>query len=125
MKTFNKISKLALKVACLAALAGPFMVSSCTETIIEEHYYENDYDDSDIWEQLNALIGKVYDLEQKMNSELKTLKDLLKGKIFITDVKNDVSTGLTLVELSNGVKKPSAGKSGRRFCVFEDSAAIP
>ena len=102
MKTFNKISKLALKVACLAALAGPFMVSSCTETIIEEHYYENDYDDSDIWEQLNALIGKVYDLEQKMNSELKTLKDLLKGKIFITDVKNDVSTGLTLVELSNG-----------------------
>ena len=102
MKTFNKISKLALKVACLAALAGPFMVSSCTETIIEEHYYENNYDDSDIWEQLNALIGKVYDLEQKMNSELKTLKDLLKGKIFIIDVKNDVSTGLTLVELSNG-----------------------
>ena len=50
MKTFNKISKLALKVACLAALAGPFMVSSCTETIIEEHYYENDYDDSDIWD---------------------------------------------------------------------------
>ena len=102
MKTFNKFSKSILKVACLAVLAGPFMVSSCTETIIEEHYYENDYDDSGIWDQLNALIGQVYNLEQKMNSEIKTLKDLLKGKIFITDVKNDVSSGLTIVELSNG-----------------------
>lgn len=102
MKTFNKFSKSILKVACLAVLAGPFMVSSCTETIIEEHYYENDYDDSGIWDQLNALIGQVYNLEQKMNSEIKTLKDLLKGKIFITNVKNDVSSGLTIVELSNG-----------------------
>ena len=102
MKIFNKFSKSILKVACLAVLAGPFMVSSCTETIIEEHYYENDYDDSGIWDQLNALIGQVYNLEQKMNSEIKTLKDLLKGKIFITDVKNDVSSGLTIVELSNG-----------------------
>ena len=102
MKTFNKFSKPILKVACLAVLAGPFMVSSCTETIIEEHYYENDYDDSGIWDQLNALIGQVYNLEQKMNSEIKTLKDLLKGKIFITNVKNDVSSGLTIVELSNG-----------------------
>ena len=102
MKIFNKFSKSILKVACLAVLAGPFMVSSCTETIIEEHYYENDYDDSGIWDQLNALIGQVYNLEQKMNSEIKTLKDLLKGKIFITNVKNDVSSGLTIVELSNG-----------------------
>lgn len=87
--------------ACLALAAGTLSVS-CTETIVEEHYHENPYDDTAIWEQINLLIGKVYDLEEKMNSEFKTLKDLLNGKIFITKVSNDVSTGLTLVELSNG-----------------------
>ena len=101
MKILKNLSKSLLKVVCLVALTVPLMVS-CTKTIVEEYYYENDYDDTKIWENLNLLIGKVYDLEQKFNSEIKTLQDLLKGKVFITEVTQDTSTGVTVVTLSNG-----------------------
>ena len=101
MKTLKRISNSILKAMCLAALACPMAVS-CTETIIEEHYYENNYDDTDIWNSINILIGQIYDLEQKMNSEIKTLQDLLKGKIFITDISTDTTSGVTVVTLSNG-----------------------
>ena len=78
------------------------MMVSCTETIIEEHYYENDYDDSELWEKLNLLIGEVFDLKQNINAEIKTLKDLIKGMVYVTEVKTDTVTGATLVTLSNG-----------------------
>lgn len=78
------------------------MMVSCTETIIEEHYYENDYDDSELWEKLNLLIGEVFDLKQNINAEIKTLKDLIKGMVYVTEVKTDTVTGATVVTLSNG-----------------------
>lgn len=102
MKKLMTLTKSLFMAAGLVALAGPMMVSCTETTIVEEHYYENDYDDSELWEKLNILIGDVYDLEQKLNSEIKTLQDLLKGKVFITEVSTDASTGVTVVTLSNG-----------------------
>ena len=101
MKALMKSAKALLMAMCLAVVAGPMMVS-CTETIIEEHYYENEYDDSELWEKVNLLIGEVFDLKQNLNAEIKTLKDLLKGMIYVKDVSTDPSTGITVVTLSNG-----------------------
>lgn len=103
MKALMKSAKALLMAMCLAVVAGPMMVS-CTETIIEEHYYENEYDDSELWEKVNLLIGEVFDLKQNLNAEIKTLKDLLKGMIYVKDVSTDPSTGITVVTLSNGEK---------------------
>jgi hypothetical protein len=101
MKALMKSAKALLMAMCLAVVAGPMMVS-CTETIIEEHYHENEYDDSELWEKVNLLIGEVFDLKQNLNAEIKTLKDLLKGMIYVKDVSTDPSTGITVVTLSNG-----------------------
>ena len=68
------------------------------------------YDDSavrgeinDIEEQLGLLVDKVLELEQQLNGEIRTLKDLLAGKILINDVSTNASNGITTVTLSNGV----------------------
>ena len=103
MKTLMKLAKSLLLTLCMGALAAPMMVS-CTETIIEEHYYENEYDDSELWEKVNLLIGEVFDLKQNINAEIKTLKDLIKGMVYVTEVKTDTVTGITVVTLSNGEK---------------------
>lgn len=93
MKTFKKLAKALLKAACLGAVALP-MVQSCTEAV--------PYDDTEIRDKIDLIIDRIYDLEQKMNAEIKTIKDLLDGKVFITDISTDASTGITTVKLSNG-----------------------
>ena len=81
------------RAAMCAVLALP-LATACTT--IEE------YDDSEIKEQIDLIINKIYELEQKMNSEIQALKDMLAGKIMITSVSTDASTGITTVSLSNG-----------------------
>lgn len=93
MKTFKTIAKALLKAACLGAVALP-MVQSCTEVA--------PYDDTEIRDRIDLIIDRIYDLEQKMNAEIKTIKDLLNGKVFITEVSTDSATGITTVKLSNG-----------------------
>ena len=93
MKTFKKLAKALLKVACLGAVAVP-MAQSCTEAV--------PYDDTEIRDKIDLIIDRIYDLEQKMNAEIKTIKDLLNGKVFITEVTTNASTGITTVKLSNG-----------------------
>ena len=39
-----------------------------------------------------------------MNAEIQALKDMLSGKIMITSVSTDASTGITTVTLTNGSK---------------------
>lgn len=62
------------------------------------------YDDSELREQIDILVDQLFELEQKVDSELKALKSMLNGKVLITDVSTDVSTGITTVTLSDGVK---------------------
>lgn len=52
--------------------------------------------------ELELVINKLYELEQKMNSEIQALKDMLAGKIMITSLSKDATTGITTVKLSNG-----------------------
>ncbi len=81
------------RMAVCAALVCPLAVS-CAE--------ELSYDDTELREQIDMIITKLYELEQKMNDEIQALEDMLKGKVMITDVETDATTGITTVTLTNG-----------------------
>ncbi len=86
------IAKFLRGLAICAVVACPLAVS-CDK-----------YDDTDIREQLETLINKVYELEQKMNSEIQALKDLLDGSLLIKSAVTDAQTGVTTITLSNGAE---------------------
>lgn len=90
MKTFAQFRNGFGKVMLLAALAIP-MVVSC-------------YDDSEMREKLEILTDKIADIEEKLNTELLALHGMLSGKILISDVSKNASTGITTVTLTNGSK---------------------
>ncbi len=60
------------------------------------------YDDSELRNQIDMLINKMYELENKMNTEIDALKALLNGKLLISDISTNTQTGVTTVTLSNG-----------------------
>lgn len=94
----NLIFKSVLKAGLAVLMAVSFVLSSCTK----ENYYENDYDDSELKNQIDLIIEKLYDLEERMNSEIQALKQMLSGKLLISDVSTDASTGITTITLSDG-----------------------
>lgn len=59
------------------------------------------YDDSELREQIDILVDKVYELETRLNSEIDALKAMLEGKVMITEVSTDAATGITTVKLSD------------------------
>lgn len=93
MKNFKKISAALLKVFLCVALACPFAVSCYDE-----------YDDTELREKIDLIIEQIYDLEERLNGEIKAIQDLLSGKILVTSVQTDAATGITEVVLSNGSK---------------------
>ncbi len=78
--------------AVCAVLAAPLAVSC-------ESY---EYDDSEIKEQLDEVINKLYALESSMNAEIQALKSLLSGNKLIKSTVTDANTGVTTVTLSDG-----------------------
>ncbi len=84
------IGKFLRNLALVALVACPLAVS-CDK-----------YDDSAIRQQLESLVDKVFELEQKMNSEIDALNKLLDGKLLIEKVTTDSKTGITTILLTNG-----------------------
>ncbi|MBR2127346.1 MAG: hypothetical protein IJ940_00575 [Bacteroidales bacterium] len=97
----NLIAKTVMKAVLVVFLACPFVLS-CTKEIIHENYYENDYDDSELKDKIDLIVEKLYDLEERMNGEIKALKQMLSGKLLISDVSKDASTGIVTITLSDG-----------------------
>lgn len=62
------------------------------------------YDDSKLWKEIDMIVDQLFELEQKMNSEIKALKSMLTGQVFISDVSTDASTGITTITLSDGLE---------------------
>lgn len=62
------------------------------------------YDDSELREQIDMIVNQIFELEQKLNSEIKALKSMLNGNVLISDVSIDVATGITTVTLSDGTE---------------------
>jgi len=90
MKIFNQIKSGFAKVALAVLLASPLAVSC--------------YDDSALQEQIDMIVDQLFELEQKMNSEIKALKSMLTGQAFISNVSRDAATGVTTITLSDGTK---------------------
>ncbi len=86
MKNFLRLFR---RMALCAAVACPLAVSC------------DMYDDTEIRDQLDMIINKFYELEQKMNAEINALKDMLEGKLLISGVQTNTATGVTTVTLSN------------------------
>lgn len=101
LMNMNSIAKSFIKAVLAVFLTCPFMLS-CMEEIIHENYYENEYDDSELRDQIDLIIEKLYDLEERMNGEIQALNKLLAGKLLISDVSKDASTGVITVTLSDG-----------------------
>ncbi len=91
MKIWSNFSKAAGKIMLLAAMVCP-MFTSC-------------YDDSDLRGQLAGLANKVQALEQRLNSEVATLKaliDAVDAKTTVAEVKE--VNGEYTITLSDGKK---------------------
>lgn len=59
------------------------------------------YDDSELREQIDILVDKVYELEKNLNAEVQALKEMLSGKLLISDFSTDASTGISTVTMVN------------------------
>lgn len=88
MKLFNSIKSFAGKALLATMLACPVFVSC--------------YDDSELREKIDLIVDQIFELEQKLNAEIKALNDLLNGKVLITGVSIDAETGVTSISLSTG-----------------------
>ncbi len=86
----KNILKFLGKMALCAALVCPAAVSC-------------EYDDTGLQEQIDAIVNQLFELEQKMNSEIQALKLMLDGTVQIKDVSTDATTGIRTITLSNGV----------------------
>lgn len=62
------------------------------------------YDDSGLQEQIDMLVDQLYELEQKMNTEIKALKAMLSGNVLISEVSTNAATGVTTITLTDGLK---------------------
>ncbi len=92
----NNILKFFGRIALCATLVCPALVS-CHECPVAV-----EYDDTAIKEQIESIINRLLDLEEKVNSEIKALKAMIDGKITIKSVVTDAKTGVTTVTFTNG-----------------------
>ena len=95
MRNFNTLLKSVSRSAAILTLAVSSAVSCADYTTDIENLRD------ELKGELELVINKLYELEQKMNSEIQALKDMLAGKILITSVSTDAD-GVTTVKLSNG-----------------------
>ncbi len=99
------MGKKILTLVMLAALLIPF---SCK------------YDDTDLWNSVNDLDNRVEKLEeavQNLNSNVKTLSDLMNGKLFIESIE-DKGNGVRVIHFINAAGEQSTmeirdGKDGQ------------
>ena len=87
MKLFSSIRSGVLRVAMVTFLAVPAAVSC--------------FDPSGLQEQIDMLVDKVFELEEKLNNELDALKSMMEGNAMISSVIVSAE-GVTTSKLTNG-----------------------
>ena len=103
MKLFSRFTRAIGTAVIAAAMACASLVSCSTDlTPLQDQYDDLKGQYDDLKDQVDLIVDKLYELEQKLNNEIKALKDMLYGKILISDVSTDASTGITTVKLTNG-----------------------
>ena len=88
MNIIAKIKSGFLKVACACMMATAAV--SC-------------YDDTEIWDQIDMIVDRIYELEAKLNNEINALSQMIKGKAMISTVSTNTD-GITTIVLTNGTE---------------------
>jgi hypothetical protein len=89
MKILNHFKSGLLKLMLAAMAATPFAVSC--------------YDDTGIREELDMLVDKVYELEERLNNEINALRAMMDGKAMISSIIVSPE-GITTIKLSTGAE---------------------
>lgn len=89
MKIFTNAKSGLQKAVLVLAMACP-MAISC-------------YDDSELREQIDLIVDKLYELEEKLNNEVAALHAMLKGNAMIRTVSTEAD-GVTTVVLTDGTE---------------------
>lgn len=89
MKIFSNVKSGFVKAALVLTMAAPLAVSC--------------YDDSEIREQIDLIVDKLFELEEKLNNEVAALHSMLEGNAMIRTVSTDTN-GVTTVVLTDGTE---------------------
>lgn len=89
MKILNRFKSGLHKLALAALAAVPFAVSC--------------YDDSALREELEMLVDKVFELEERLNNEIDALKAMMDGNAMISEILVD-KDGITTITLTTGAE---------------------
>lgn len=89
MKLFSNLKSGFLRAAVVALLATPAAVSC--------------FDPTELQEQIDMLVDKVYELETKLNNEIAALNAMIKGNAMISEVVVSAE-GVTTIKLTTGAE---------------------
>lgn len=95
MKLLSNFKSGLLKAMVAVFAICPVVVSCYDDSALREQ-------DSALQDQIDLIVDKLYELETRLSSEIEALQDMLRGKVFITDVSTNASTGITTITLSSG-----------------------
>lgn len=109
MKMFSNVKSGFLKAALVLAVAAPVAVSC--------------YDDSEIREQIDLIVDKLFELEEKLNNEVAALHSMLEGNAMISSVSTDMN-GVTTVVLTDGNKLTLYPKTELESLITYMSASV-
>ena len=109
MKNLSYLLSAMLRVAVVAAVSCMLAVSCYDDTALWDELGKYDSELGEMGENLDKLgddldhvTNMLYDLEDRLNSELDALQALVRGQLFISKVSRDASTGIVTVTLSDG-----------------------
>ena len=97
MKLLSKFTR-ALFVTAIAVAA----TVSCSDlNDLKDQFGELEDKYEDLNGKVDLIVDKLFELEEKLNNEIKALQDMLYGNVLISDVSTDAATGITTVKLTN------------------------
>ena len=102
MKLLSKLTRALCSSVVMAATVLPAAVSCSELTDLKNQFGELEDKYEDLNGKVDLIVDKLFELEEKLNSEIQALQGMLNGKILITSVSTDASTGITTVKLTNG-----------------------
>lgn len=99
------------KVSAAVLAACTLTVSCYDDTALQDklgdlsQQYDNLNDQyGDLSDQVDILVDRLYTLEKQLNGEIAALKAMVNGKLFITKVSTNVTTGVTTIIVNDGYK---------------------
>lgn len=102
MKLLSKLTRAFCSSMVMASVLVTAVVSCSDLNDLKNQFGELEDKYEDLNDKMDLIVDKLFELEDKLNSEIKALQDMLYGKVLISDVSTNASTGITTVKLTNG-----------------------